>query len=352
MKKINFLKLVIIPITFLFLIGCEKDKVTDPFSMKTETSAKLLWYLEDEGDIINTIPFPTLEAWEVHDNLGSILVIDLRPSSTFIEGHISGAINIQHDSLFKYIKTHYSHFNDVVLVSASGQSAAYYTSLLRLAGFPRVYYLNFGMASWNTMFSSVWIDRLALERDTTILFTHIDNPKREYTSLPQINTIPSYVSMKDFVEARIESMIKEGFDEEYHFSKANSTMRFSDWSSKKEHLYTICIGSQMFYSSNSDTTITYHLEGAVLYHVPGPADFRSTSYLQTLPSNSPIAIYSETGQESAFYTAYLRLLGYDVKSILFGMNNIDYYMLLRADELIPSAFSANSIMNYPYTTGP
>ncbi len=352
MKSINFLKLLIIPITFLVLIGCEKDKVTDPFSMKTETSAKLLWYLEDEGDIINTIPLPTLEAWEVHDNLGSNLVIDLRSSSTFIEGHINGAINIQHDSLFKYIKMHYSRLKDVVLVSASGQSAAYYASLLRLAGFPRVYYLNFGMASWNTMFSSLWIDRLALERDTTILFTHIDYPKREYTSLPQINTIPSNVSMKDFVESRIESMLKEGFDEEYHFSSANSAMRFSDWNSKQAQLYTICIGSQIFYSSNSDTTITYHLQGAVLYHVPGPADFRSTSYLQTLPSNSSIAMYSETGQESAFYTAYLRLLGYDVKSILFGMNNIDYYMLLRADELIPSAFSENSIMNYPYATGP
>ena len=107
----------------------------------------------------------------------------------------------------------------------------------------------------------------------------------------------------------------------------------------------------MFYSSNSDTTITYHPEGAVLYHIPGPADFRSTSYLQTLPSESPIAIYSGTGQESAFYTAYLRLLGYDVKSILFGMNNIDYYMLLRADEIIPYAFQPSYIFDYPYTSG-
>jgi len=350
MKRIKFLKFLIIPVALLLFTGCEKDKITDPLSVKTEDCAKLLWYLEDEGDIINTIPLPSLEAWEVKDYLGSSLVIDLRTNSRFIEGHISGAINIQHDSLFKYIKTNYSLFNDVVLVSASGQSAAYYASLLRLAGFPNVYYLNFGMAFWNSMFSSVWTDRLALEPDTTILFTHTDYPKRSYSSLPQINIIPSDLPMKDFVETRIEGMIKEGFDEEY-YSSSNSTMRFSDWISRKEQLYTICIGSQMFYSSSSDTTITYHPEGAVLYHIPGPADFRSTSYLQTLPSESPIAIYSGTGQESAFYTAYLRLLGYDVKSILFGMNNIDYYMLLRADEIIPYAFQPSYIFDYPYTSG-
>ncbi|MFA6977837.1 MAG: rhodanese-like domain-containing protein [Ignavibacteriaceae bacterium] len=351
MKRIKLLKFLIIPVTLLLLARCEKDKITDPLSIKTEDCARLLWYLEDEGDIINTIPLPSLEAWEVNENLGSSLVIDLRTNSNYMEGHIIGAINIQHDSLFKYIQTNYLRFSDVVLVSASGQSAAYYTSLLRLAGFSNVYYMNFGMASWNTMFSSVWNDRLALEPDTTILFTHTDYPKRSFSSLPQINIIPSNLPMKEFVETRIEGMIKEGFDEEYSTSTSNSTMRFSDWKSRKEQLYTICIGSQMFYSSSSDTTITYHPEGAVLYHIPGPADFRSTSYLQTLPSKGSIAMYSGTGQESAFYTAYLRLLGYNVKSILFGMNNIDYYMLLRADEIIPYAFQLSTIMNYPFETG-
>jgi hypothetical protein len=109
----------------------------------------------------------------------------------------------------------------------------------------------------------------------------------------------------------------------------------------------------MLYSSSPFTTNTYHLVGAVLYQIPpGPADFRSVTYLQTLPSADSIAIYSGTGQESAFYSAYLRLLGYKARSILFGMNNIDYYMLLRAPEIIPYAFAPSYIMNYPYSTGP
>lgn len=346
--------MLIIPITILFLVGCEKDKVTDPFSMKTETSANILWYFENEGDIINTISPPSIESWEVYNNLGSNLVIDLRPNSSFVEGHISSAINIHHDSLFQYIKTNHSHFSDVVLVSASGQSAAYYTSLLRLAGFPNVYYLNFGMAAWNVVFSAVWTDRLALERDTTVLFTRTEYPKGSYSPLPQMNNTVKSSTMKDFVDNLIDSMIREGFDENYFSSASKSVLRFEDWKSRKNDLYTICIGSRMLYSSSSsqDTSVTYHPEGTILYTAPGPGDLRSSSYLQTLPSTGTIAAYSGSGQESAFYAAYLRLLGYNVKSILFGMNNIDYYMLLRSEELIPFAFNTNSMMNYPYTTGP
>jgi rhodanese-related sulfurtransferase len=108
----------------------------------------------------------------------------------------------------------------------------------------------------------------------------------------------------------------------------------------------------MLYSSNIFIENTYHPLNVVFYKVPpDPSDFRSTSYLQTLPINKPIAIYSGTGQESAFYTAYLRLLGYDVKSILFGANNLLYEMLFRSPEIRIFAFTSSSIMNYPYVTG-
>lgn len=351
MKRIILLKFLIIPVTLLLFTGCEKDKITAPFSAKTETSAKLLLYLEEEGDIINKQPIPVLTATEVYNNLNNYLVIDLRQSSVFLQGHIQGAKNIGNDSLFNYIKINYTRFDKMVLVSASGQSAAYYSSLLKLAGFSKVYYLNFGMASWNVLFSSVWMDRLNTDPDYSF-FSHTDYNKRGYSSLPDIELTSSGETMKELLTQRIDSLIKEGFNEDYNSIGSKAAMLFSSWSDLHSNLYTICVGPMMLYNSSPFTTNTYHLEGSVLYQIPpGPADFRSTSYLQTLPSESPIAIYSGTGQESAFYTAYLRLLGYDVKSILFGMNNIDYYMLLRADAIIPYAFQPSYIMDYPYTTG-
>jgi len=351
MKRIKLLKFLIIPVIFLLLAGCEKDKITAPFSVKTENSAKLLLYLEEEGDIINKLPIPVLTATEVYNNLSNYLVIDLRENSVFLQGHIEGAKNMGNDSLFNYININYTRFNKVVLVSASGQSAAYYSSLLNVAGFSNVYYMNFGMASWNVLFSSVWIDRLNTDPEYSF-FSHTDYDKRSYSSLPDIELTSSGETKKELLTQRIDSLIKEGFNEDYNSIGSKATMIFSSWSNLHSNLYTICVGPMMLYNSSPFTTNTYHLVGTVLYQIPpGPADFRSVTYLQTLPSNETITIYSGTGQESAFYTAYLRLLGYDAKSILFGMNNIDYYMLLRADEIIPYAFQPSTIMNYPFETG-
>ncbi|MCK9212384.1 MAG: rhodanese-like domain-containing protein [Ignavibacteriaceae bacterium] len=352
MKRIKLLKFLIIPVTFLLFIGCEKDKITAPLSVKTETSAKLLLYLEEEGDVINNILIPVLPAEDVYNNLNNYLIIDLRDRNDFSIGHILGAKNILNDSLFTYITTNQTNYSKVVLVSASGQSAAYYSALLRLAGFRNIYYMNFGMASWNILFSSVWTDRLNTDPDGSI-FTHTDYKKKNYSPLPAINLKSLDQSLKELVHARVDSLIKEGFNEDYNSNTTKSAMTFIHWSHINELLYTICVGPMMLYSSSPFTTNTYHLVGAILYQIPpGPADFRSVTYLQTLPSADSIAIYSGTGQESAFYSAYLRLLGYKARSILFGMNNIDYYMLLRAPEIIPYAFAPSYIMNYPYSTGP
>lgn len=351
MKRIILLIFLIAPVTLLLFTGCEKDKITAPFSAKTETSAKLLLYLEEEGDIINKQPIPLLTATEVYNNLNNYLVIDLRESSAFLQGHIQGAKNIGNDSLFNYIKMNYPRFNKVVLVSASGQSAAYYSALLNLAGFSNVYYLNFGMASWNALFSSVWIDRLNTDPDYSF-FSHTDYNKRGYSSLPDIELTSSGETMKELLSQRIDSLVKEGFNEDYNSIGSKATMMFSLWSNSHSNLYTICVGPMMLYNSSPFTTNTYHLVGTVLYQIPpGPADFRSVTYLQTLPSKSVISIYSGTGQESSFYTAYLRLLGYDAKSILFGMNDIDYNMLFHSPEIVHFAFTTSSIMNYPYVIG-
>ncbi|MFA6598443.1 MAG: rhodanese-like domain-containing protein [Ignavibacteriaceae bacterium] len=349
MKKIKILQLVIVSAILFFIAGCEKDKITSPFSAKTENNAKLLLFLEEEGDIINKIPLPMIEPYDVYNNLSNCLVIDLRDNPDYLKGHIGGAKNILKDSLFNYVKVNYLKFNKVVLVSASGQSAAYFSSLLHLAGFSNIYYMNYGMASWNMFFSAVWTDRIG--KSEGAVFSNTFYPKNGYSPLPEINLNSSGESMEDFVQTRISNLIKEGFNEDYSSVYSKSTMIFSYWIDNKTQFYTVCVGPIMLYSSNPYTTNTYHPVGAVFYQIPPlPSDFRSVNYLQTLPSNGSIAIYSGTGQESAFYIAYLRLLGYDAKSILFGMNNIDYYMLSHSPEISPYAFNNSYIMNYPYFT--
>jgi rhodanese-related sulfurtransferase len=333
----------------LFVAGCEKNPVTPSFNVSTESNAKLLLYLEEQGDVINNIHLPVVPAYEVFNNLNNYLVVDIRDSSSFFQGHISGAKNIRQDSLLNYIKRNYALFSKVVLVSASGQSAAYCSALLQLAGLSNIYYMNYGMASWNPFFSSVWSDRLDTHK---IDVSHFMYPKGPYTPLPEISFSQSGQSMSDFVQQKINSLLKEGFNEDFNSVITKASMTFNTWIHDSSSYYLICTGPIQLYASNPYTTNTYHPLNAVFYAVPpDPSDFRSITFLQTLPSAGNIAIYSGTGQESAFYTAYLRLLGYNARSVLFGMNNMMFDMLLHMPETQIFFFTYSYIMIYPYITG-
>jgi len=46
--------------------------------------------------------------------------------------------------------------------------------------------------------------------------------------------------------------------------------------------------------------------------------------LTTLPTDKTVVVYCWTGQTSAFLTAYLRILGYNAKSLVFGANGMIY----------------------------
>ena len=48
----------------------------------------------------------------------------------------------------------------------------------------------------------------------------------------------------------------------------------------------------------------------------------STSHLNTLPTDKSVVVYCYTGQTSAHVAGYLRVLGYDAKSMLFGVNGM------------------------------
>ena len=62
-------------------------------------------------------------------------------------------------------------------------------------------------------------------------------------------------------------------------------------------------------------------------------------------------MYDYSGQLSACMTAYLRVLGYDVKILLYGANQLFYSRLISDPELLGYAFTTDKIQNYPYVTG-
>ena len=352
MRYKNFLhwSFYVVVLSFVFQ-ACLKDNISPEINFNFDDSSLLLKYIEENGDYINSNKMPSIvNVDEVHSNLGNYLILDIRTSAEYIAGHIPGAINLAPDSLISYYETkdNINSYLKIVIVSASGQASSYYTCLLRLYGINNVYSLNFGMAQWNSAFSDVWVNKLVDNYFLTASFDNIVYPKGTESHLPDIQFNFPDSSVQLNANARISDLIKKGFNEsdEYLIFNKFGGLPFSDED------YIICYGTNVLYlQGRLNTTGSGHYPGTVEY-VPW-YDLRSTANLQTLPPNQRIDVYSTSGQQSAFVVAYLRLLGYDAKTLLFGASDLFYSNLQGENQwLAPFVFFQSDIRNYSYVTGP
>ncbi len=85
-----------------------------------------------------------------------------------------------------------------------------------------------------------------------------------------------------------------------------------------------------------------HISGAIQY-TPRESIALNVD-LKTLPTDKTIVVYCYSGQESAQLAPYLRLIGYDAKSLKYGTNGMIY------DQMTKSKWSNNFIMGYEYVT--
>ncbi len=340
----------------IFLIinfhGCIEDVVSPPPSFKLESAAELLTYLEEQGDYINSDEAPSLiDAQDVYNNLTNYLLIDVRDEVEFTAGHIENAINIKPENLIVLLDSiGQSSYQKIILISSSGQSAAYYTSILRISGYDNVYSLNFGMSSWNNDFAKEWLDRIWTVNDFTG-FTDAPFPKHPFTNLPNLTFTDSTATSEEKLKERTIIILNGGFEEKFSDTTSLTSVNYyAKHTLNNGDIYLICYGIPQLYTSRSYGI--FHPLNSVYYNsLPGMKDFRSSQYLQTLPTNKPILIYSYNGQLSAYITAYLRILGYDARSLLFGASNFIYNIIAGNQDIAEHLFSNNSIMNYPYVVG-
>lgn len=351
MRLLSFVAVVVMLIFSVFIGGCLKDNVTPPLEVPLSDSGKLLFYLEDEGDYINSAAMPSLVSVdEVFSQPGTWLLIDIRPGSEFQSGHIDGAYNVPHSNLIAFLDSiDYQYYPEVVIISKNGQSSAYYTSLLRLYGFGNVYSMSYGMAAWNSAFADEWFN--ALQQNGELIRDYYTDSiafKPSFTPLPEVTLSGS--SLEEGVKNRIKEMMDVVYEDNIGTHESTAAIDYESLMGNPENFFIVCYHTGVLYKD-----IRYgitHPENAVLYHPPPSAsDLKSTSYLQTLPSGMKIAFYSTNGQLSAFAVAYLRVLGYDAKSVLFGANNMFYYILAAASGFEAEVFSPDKIRNYPYVTG-
>lgn len=287
----------------------------------------LVQHLELNGNFINTEAPALILADEIKENLrnDNYLVLDIRSESWFDYGHIKNAKNVKGPELLNYFENEIdpTTFEKITIVCYSGQSAAYYTSLLRLAGYNNVFNLKWGMSSWAEEFANAWIKNskndYADKLETSV------NTMPENGDFPILNT--GKTDVKEILKARITAAFAKPYKE--FIVKADSIFN------NPTDFYIVNYVDEEEYNNG-------HIIGAVRYQPK--SSFSSTESLYTLPTNRKVLVSCMTGQSAAYSVAYLHILGYNVANLGYGTNS---YMNTTLVEKGWNGFSEKEIKNYP-----
>ena len=150
MKKLSLFLLTMLLSSIILLSGFRSvnENQVSTIPVPPNEFEILLNFLETNRNFINSPDAPALiPASEVKQNIKNekYHIIDIRSESWFEYGHMKNASNVQPADLLTYFETNIApaDYDKIVLVCYSGQSAAYYTGLLRIAGYDNTYSMNF-----------------------------------------------------------------------------------------------------------------------------------------------------------------------------------------------------------------
>ncbi len=312
--KLSGVKILMLSILFVSVMfsSCTKDDPIDEAQVLVE-------YLESADsplmkDYVSTDMPAMITATDVNtlNQTGQIYIMDIRAAADFAIGHIENAVNVAAADVLTHIEgVDLTPYTKVAVVCYSGQTASWATCLLRISGFEKVYAMKWGMCSWHTDFAGSWPGNIKNTYATQ--FTSDATAKGAEGDLPVLST--GFETGQEILEARVNAVLAEGF--------AAAKIGAAD----------------VFATPANYSVANYWAEGHYLDpgHIPGAmqytpkASMSITADLKTLPADETVVVYCYTGQTSANLAAYLRVLGYDAKSLLFGANGMIYDTLVDMD---------------------
>jgi rhodanese-related sulfurtransferase len=328
-------------IALMILTGCRGNKaenaaqaappVEAPVSVSNETSL-LLKDLSDHGDYVNSREFPSLiKASVVYENLGKkMLVIDTRNPESFKAGHIQGAVSKQFGDLPDYFESGIRPFEyeKIVLVSDNGQEACYTTCLLRLMGYGNVFAMRWGMSGWNRKYAGTgWLKGVSGKYENKLEMASIPAPPAK--GMPELKTGKS--TGEEIGASRFEELFKEG---------TGQILIGAD---------EVFANPRKYYVMNYERKDKYesgHIPGSVRYKPDGTLGI--IAEMATIPADKTVVVYCGTGHNSGFVTAYLRLFGYDARTLSFGNNGFMYdKMMTQKAALSWLPFTLAEAQDYP-----
>lgn len=326
--RLSNLKLLMLSVfcASLLITSCTKD---DPVN----EAQVLVEYLESADsplmkDYVSTDMPAIISATDVNtlNQTGQVYIMDIRAAADFATGHIENAVNVAAGDVLTHIEgVDLTPYTKVAIVCYSGQTAAWATCLLRIMGYDKVFSMKFGMSSWHTDFSSSWMN--GIKNTYTTQFTSDATAKGPVGELPVLST--GFETGQEILEARVNAVLAEGF--------TPAKIGAADVFGALTNYYIVNYWPENHYTDPG------HIPGSMQY--TPKASMSITADLKTLPADKAVVVYCYTGQTSANLAAYLRVLGYDAKTLLYGVNGMIYDTLV---EKGITTFNEGVIMDYEY----
>lgn len=296
--KILFMYLALIPL--LVVVSCkDDDDVTplDDFTVMTD------YMVENNLDVGNVISNWIVGAPTSLDDLPAFLadnyIIDIRSADAFAAGHIEGAVNVPFGDILTGAA---SADKPIVIACYTGQSAGHAVMALRLSGYPDARVLKFGMSGWNSDLMAPWngntgsiaVGHTSWSTDPVETNTEFGSPQFEANG----------TTGAEILAARVQFMLENGFQ---GVSGADVLANPANYFINN-------------YWAASDVEDYGHIAGA--YRIQ-PLTIANGEF-NFLDPDAEVVSYCWTGQTSSMLTAYLTVLGYNAKSLKFGVNGMIY----------------------------
>ena len=273
----------------------------------------LLKDLEENGDYVNSQYFPSLiKASVVNDELGkNNLIIDLRSPQLFSGGHIKGAVNMEFGKLPEYFETGIKpfEFDKIIIVCEDGQVSSYTTALLRMMGYGNVFAMRWGMCGWNKSYAEEgWLKGASGKYEDRLEVTTNETPKP--AGMPELKT--GLTTGREIGDQRFKTLFAAG--------TGDILITADEVFGEPGKYFVINLERKDKYDAG-------HIPGAVRYKPESTLGF--PDMMATIPSDKTVVIYCGTGHNSGFATAFMRLFGYDARTLKYGNNSFMYDKMVK-----------------------
>lgn len=335
----NYLMIAMLASALMFT-GCKDDEGEDP-PPATGDFATLTAHMTANGmDLPDLLSSPS--KWVTAPTLiadGGIVdptdysipgyhVFDIRSAENFTKGRIKGSMNVAlTDVVTKANEV--GKDKPILVVCYSGQTAGRAVMALRLSGFSDAQVMKFGFSYWSSdedfdKWSGKTLNGAGDQAAGSANWT-----KEAAPGLPS-NDYPTWTSST----TDGATLLAE---------KVDAMLAMEGWGVLGDLPLADPAGYNIYNYWNADEYTKYgSFKGAYQMMPISIAD----DHLKSFPQSDQLLLYCYTGQTSSFAVAWLQVLGYNAKSIFYGVNNLQYTELLNGGATVWKHSN-----DYPYATG-